>query len=162
VFDGHFTVWYSEDEPTRGLAGVIDITARKQAFLALEKSEQRYRLLFHNLPAALWQIDSQPSIGMFKDLRSEGVTDLSAYMDEHPDFLPAVIGAQKIEEANDYAVRLFGARDRDELIGTSPWTWIKSRDVLRRALESRWVPPMRCSSAPGHRACRSRSWARLI
>jgi PAS domain S-box-containing protein len=28
VFEGHFTVWYSADEPTRGLAGVIDISER--------------------------------------------------------------------------------------------------------------------------------------
>ena len=35
-------------------------------------------------------------------------------------------------------MQLFGARDRNELLGTSPWAWLKSNDTLRRALESRW------------------------
>ena len=72
------------------------------------------------------------------ELRAQGVTDLSAYIDDHPDYLPNAIGAQKFEEVNDYAVQLFGARDRNELLGTSPWIWLKSHDTLRRALESRW------------------------
>jgi C4-dicarboxylate-specific signal transduction histidine kinase len=138
VFDAQFTVWYSPEDPTRGLGGVIDITARKQAFLALERSEQRYRLLFNYMPAALWQISSRPSLATFKDLRAQGVTDLSAYIDEHPDYLPDVIGAQTFEEVNDYAVRMFDAKDRNELIGASPWTWLRNHDTLRRALESRW------------------------
>jgi len=138
LFDGHITIRYAPESKDSGLAGIIDISARKQAFLALEKSELRYRLLFHNMPLALYQISAQPLVAMFKDLRAQGVTDLSAYIDDHPHFLANMIGAQKFEEVNDYTVRLFGARDRNELIGSSPWHGLKNHDTLRRAVESRW------------------------
>jgi PAS domain S-box-containing protein len=138
IFDAHFTLRYASEDKKRGLAGVIDITARKQAFLALEKSEQRYRHLFHNMPVALWQLNAEPLIAMFKELRGQGVGDLSAYIDDHPEFLSNAIGALMVEEVNDYTVQLFGARTRQELLGPTHWTWANSIDTFRRAMESRW------------------------
>jgi PAS domain S-box-containing protein len=138
IFDAHFTLRYASEDEQRGLAGVIDITARKQAFLALEKSEQRYRHLFHNMPVALWQLNAEPLIATFKELRGQSVGDLSTYIDDHPEFLSNAIGALMVEEVNDYPVQLFGARTRQELLGPTHWTWAKSIDTFRRAMESRW------------------------
>jgi PAS domain S-box-containing protein len=138
IFDAHFTLRYASEDHKRGLAGVIDITARKQAFSALEKSEQRYRHLFHNMPVALWQLNAEPLIALFKELRTQGVEDLSAYIDDHPEFLSNAIGALKVVEVNDYTVQLFGARNQQDLLGPTHWTWAKSIDTFRRAMESRW------------------------
>ena len=138
LFDAQFTVWYSQDDPKSGLGAVIDISERKQAFLALERSEQRYRLLFRSMPVALWQLDARRLVVLFKDLRARGVKDLSAYIDDHPEFLSDAIGALVVEEINDYTVKLFDARDRNELLGPTHWTWARSPDTFRRAMESRW------------------------
>src|SRR5215475_8047212 len=50
-----------------------------------------------------------------------------------------ILSALIVEEVNDYAIQLFGARDEGELIGyPTHWIWKASMDTLRRALESRW------------------------
>jgi PAS domain S-box-containing protein len=120
------------------LIGFTDISQRVQAFSALEKSEQRYRHLFHNMPLALWQLNGQRLGPMFRELRGQGVKDLSAYIDANPDFVSTMIGAMVVEEVNDYAVRMFGARSREELLGPTHWLWAESMETPRRAFEGRW------------------------
>ena len=84
LFDAHLTTWYASEDKSSGLIGIIDITARKQAVAKLEASEQRYRHLFQHMPVALWQLNARAVMELFKQLRSEGVTDLGAYFDAHP------------------------------------------------------------------------------
>lgn len=139
VFDAHFTMRYASDDRARGLVGITDITARKQAFAALEKSEQRFRHLFHHTPVALWQLDGRPYAGIFQRLRADGVEDLGAHIDNHPDFLQDALNALAIQEVNDHAIQLFGARDRKDLTDhPTHWMWRESIDTLRRSMESRW------------------------
>ena len=49
-----------------------------------------------------------------------------------------MIGAMMVEEVNDYAVKMFGARDRNELLGPTNWLWAKSMETPRRAFEGRY------------------------
>jgi PAS domain S-box-containing protein len=102
----------------------------------LETSEQRYRYLFYYMPIAMLQLDARGVAESFKGLRAEGVTDLSPYLDQHPDFLYRIMDALLIQEVNEHAIKMFGARDRSEMLGpTSPY-WRKNPDTFRRAMES--------------------------
>jgi PAS domain-containing protein len=92
---------YASDHKTKGLAGIIDITARRQAFAKLEASEQRYRHLFQHMPVALWQLNARGVLELFKRLRSEGIADLGAYFDAHPDLPQHCMEMLIIEEVND-------------------------------------------------------------
>jgi PAS domain S-box-containing protein len=139
IFDAHFTMWYASDDRARGLVGITDISARKQAFVALEKSEQRFRHLFHHTPVALWQLDGRPYAGIFQQLRAEGVEDLGEYIDSHPEFLSNALSALVIQEVNEHAIQLFGAHDRKDLTDhPTHWMWAAGTDTLRRSMESRW------------------------
>jgi PAS domain S-box-containing protein len=104
----------------------------------LRSGERRYRHLVEQMPIALLQLDPRGPAELFKSLREQGVSDLGPYLDRNPDMLYRMMDLIVVEDVNDYAVRLFGARERSELLGPSQSFWKKSPDTFRRAMESRF------------------------
>jgi PAS domain S-box-containing protein len=119
------------------VGAVMDVTARKKSEEALRKSEQRYRNLFHHMPIALWQINAGKLVELFERFRAEGVAELRPYIDQHPHLLQQLADAVKIEEVNERMIKLFGARDADEILGLDRLRHIGPEAFLR-GLESRW------------------------
>ena len=138
IFDAHMTTWYASEDKTTGLIGIVDITARKQAFSKLESSERRYRDLFQYMPIGLVQVDATKLIPLFKELRERGVTDLKTYIDEHPEVLPRAVEALEVEEVNQHTVKLFGARSAAEMRGPITRYWQPGIPTLRRSIEARY------------------------
>jgi len=103
-----------------------------------EDSERRYRHLFEHMPIALLQLDPRALADLFDNLREQGVSDLGSYLDRNPNMLHRMMDLIVVEDVNEYAVRLFGARDRSELLGPSQSFWKKSPHTFRRAMESRF------------------------
>jgi PAS domain S-box-containing protein len=121
-----------------GVAFVIDMTDRKRAEEKLRASEQRYRHLFEQMPIALWQFDGRGPADLLNGLRAAGVTDLGTYLDQDPDFLLRLMDALIVEEVNEHAIKMFGAKDRNQLLGPSEFFWQRRPDTFRRAMESRF------------------------
>lgn len=120
------------------VGAVMDITAQKKAHAELERSEQRYRHLFTRMPIAFRQLDASGLVALFRKLRAEGVTDLGAYFDSHPEFLRTCMDALSFQEANERAIQMFGGGAED-LVGRSmAKTWKERPDTFRRAMESRY------------------------
>ncbi|MER8447646.1 AAA family ATPase [Mesorhizobium sp. M1066] len=121
------------------VGAVTNVTSTKQAYEALERSEQRYRRLFHHMPVALLQVNVRARLELLKGLRDQGVEDVIAYLDQNPDFLRRVLEAGTVEDANQRAVQMLGARDTSQLIGSSAsFYWEESPATFRRSLESRF------------------------
>ena len=120
------------------VGAVMDITARKKSDEALRNSEQRYRNLFHHMPIALWQLNASKVVELFKRLRAEGVTELRPYIDQHPGLLQQLMDAATIEEVNDRAIEMFGARDASELMEWLARHRRANPASFLRGLESRW------------------------
>lgn len=141
VFDALFTACFPPDAVARGrlLIGVIDISERKRAYSALAQSEARYRTLFQAMAVAFWQYDSSGLHRLYARLHREGVTDLRAYIDAHPEFVAEAMEACIAIDVNDRALSLFGAARREQLLGPVTRFWLPDRnDAFRRSLESGW------------------------
>jgi PAS domain S-box-containing protein len=140
LFDALFTAAYPADGSGRGtlVVGIIDITARKEATAALERSEQRYRDVVRHMPIGLVQVDVGGLLQLVRDLRAQGVDDLGAYIDAHPDFVRRATEGFIVEAANDHTLRMFGAKDVSEMTGPATRYWEASFDTARRLIEGRF------------------------
>ncbi|KQY36917.1 MULTISPECIES: PAS domain-containing sensor histidine kinase [Rhizobium/Agrobacterium group] len=76
---------------------------------ALLESEERYRSIFDRTRVALWERDYSKLLQYIMVLKSAGVTDMKAYIKDHPDALDECIGKIKVVDANDAAVELLGS-----------------------------------------------------
>jgi predicted ATPase/signal transduction histidine kinase len=104
----------------------------------LQRSEQRYRHLFSETPVGLWQTEAQALVAMLADLRAAGVTDISRYIDDHPEWLVTASERLILKDVNNCAVQMFGARDRRDLLGPLSWVWRENPSTFRRAITSRF------------------------
>ncbi|HKX03506.1 MAG TPA: PAS domain S-box protein [Methylomirabilota bacterium] len=112
-----------------------DITNRKQAEAKLRESERRYRYVFDATGVSICEKDFSEVKRAIDDLRSQGVRDFRNYCATHPDFVERAIVLAKTVDVNDVLVRLFGARDKDEILGALPRIWVpESRQVFVEVL----------------------------
>ena len=74
-----------ESDLSRVLVSVEDITERKKIEATLQESEERFRGLFEDSPVSLWEEDFSAVKQRLDALRAEGVTDMHAYLEAHPE-----------------------------------------------------------------------------
>lgn len=120
------------------VGAIMDITALKKTNAELERSEQRYRQLFSRMPIAFRQLDASRLVALFRKLRAEGVKDLGAYFDSHPEFLRTCMDALTFQEANERAIQMFGGGVEGFVGRSMTDTWRERPDTFRRAMESRY------------------------
>ncbi|MDU0458668.1 MAG: PAS domain S-box protein [Geobacteraceae bacterium] len=82
----------------------------------LRESEQRYRMVFENSPVSIWEEDFSEVRHLFDNLRREGITDIEAYFDQHPEMVRHCAELAKIIDVNQAALALHGASIKEELI----------------------------------------------
>ncbi len=116
---------------------LVDITQRKQAERELMKSEFKFRTLFEASAISFQQLDVSRQTQLFRALKAQGVTDLKAYIDEHPEFVQQAMDAVWIAEANPYTLTLYGAKTKSEILGPVTPYWIPGQcDTFRRSIEA--------------------------
>jgi PAS domain S-box-containing protein len=90
------------------------------------------------MPIAFRQLDASRLVVLFRKLRAEGVKDLGAYFDDHPEFLRTCMDALSFQEANEKAVQMFGGGVEGYIGRPMAESWKERPDTFRRAMESRY------------------------
>lgn len=103
-----------------------EVTDRRK----LAESERKYRLSFHEMPIALWELDAKRFGEMYFALHDAGVTDFRAHAAQHPAFLAEALETLRVPAANSQALRLFGAADLPELLSHMTRLWADQGTML--------------------------------
>lgn len=142
VFEAIFTTSFLPETVGRGtlLIGFTDVSDRVRAVSELKSANMRYRM-FLNLPSiAFCEMDCRPLYEALETLRREGVRDLPAYIDQHPEFVDFALEGTRFEHVNDAGVTLYGAKSQADLVGRSLTGIFPARsEVFRRSIERRFA-----------------------
>ena len=103
-----------------------DLTERRRAEQALQRSEHRYRNLFQAMAASFWELDFAAVGRMLRELRKTGVGDLAAYFAAHPEFVRKMMQATRVLDVNEQTVALFGRGSADGLLDNVEPFWPES------------------------------------
>jgi diguanylate cyclase (GGDEF)-like protein/PAS domain S-box-containing protein len=84
---------------------------------ALRINQQRYHNIFESVAVPILEEDVSALITALKQLKQEGVTDFAGYFKSHPEFVREAWRSIEVLDANQAALRLHGARSKQELLG---------------------------------------------
>jgi PAS domain S-box-containing protein len=108
-----------DDDTILGASAVArDITDQKAADRRLRENERRYRNIFETAGVSIWEEDFSAVKTALDTLRRQGVTDFQQYFRDHPEFVQQAIGLVRIVDVNQATLRLYGASDKQELLGS--------------------------------------------
>jgi len=136
IVEARWTVRRSADgHPQAIIETGRDITARKRADEMMRRSEYRYRNMFQAMAVSFWELEFVGLDAMFNYLRSTGVTDLRAYIADHPEFIEMALDATHVADVNEKTIQLFGAKQKEDLFGSvRPYWPVASRGVFTDAV----------------------------
>jgi PAS domain S-box-containing protein len=122
----------------RLVVSVIDYTDVKLSQAAARESEAFYTNMFHASAFSAWHMDARRAWAIFHDLYERGITDFRAHVDQNPGFIFQVMDGIRVVDVNDTTLRLFGARDRSDIIGGSiiPFWFPDKMEALLGSLEA--------------------------
>lgn len=84
----------------------------------LAESESRFHSLFEQSPISLWEEDFSAVRKEINTLIGNGVTDLSQYLQDHPERVMRLFSLIKVNDVNRATVEMFGAQNKAELLSS--------------------------------------------
>lgn len=117
-----------------GRSGAIGVAGGDRSTWELQTSEERYRKLIHHMPTALWQIDARATGEIFDRLKTEGVTDIATFLEQHPELVELGMSIVRVTDVNREAIRLFRGRSAADLVGPIRYLFAATPDAARRVM----------------------------
>lgn len=106
-----------------------------QLFETTHHSEERYRHLFDDSPLSILEQDFSAVKAYLDRLREEGVKNLSAYFEQHPEEVMRCAKMVQVVEINQACLSLYKASHKEELLtGLETFFSQESYDTFRKEL----------------------------
>lgn len=90
----------------------------KRAEAAPRESEARYRNVIETVNVSIWEEDWSAVKAALDEVEASGVSDFRRYFAERPEFVRRLIGMVRILDVNDASLRMFGAKEKGELMAS--------------------------------------------
>jgi PAS domain S-box-containing protein len=105
------------------LVSLTDITESKRAETVVQESEKRYRTIFQTSGVSIWEEDFSEVKKALDALKAQGVSDFRSYLKGHPEFVKAAMKQLTVIDVNEMSLKLYEAKDKDELLGSKDKTF---------------------------------------
>lgn len=86
------------------------------AEVAHAQREDRFKGLLEHMPIALWQVDASSAGQVFEALRAQGVTDMAAYLADHPALVEFACDTVMVSKVNRAAVHLLDGESETQFL----------------------------------------------
>ncbi|WP_407049857.1 diguanylate cyclase domain-containing protein [Methyloraptor flagellatus] len=116
-----------EDDWSRVLVAIDDVTEREVARRELAESDAYARSLFDLSPVSLWVEDFSHVKRLIDEVRGCGIDDFRTFTDVHPEFVDRCMSEIRIIDVNRETIRIFCAADRTELL-------MRKHEIFRDAM----------------------------
>lgn len=104
-----------------------------------KENEASYHLMFENSPVPTWEDDFSAIKSLFDELRNNGVTDIEAHFNQHPEIVQQCAELARVVDVNTAALRLHGAINKEQLLAGLINTFTpESLDAFRQELVHLW------------------------
>jgi len=110
VLPGHENDW------SRVLVAIEDITERTRAEQAVVQAECYARGLFENSPVSLWVEDFSAIKKLIDDVRDRGIEDFRVFTQVHPEFVERCMQEIRVIDVNQRTLDMFRAADKATLL----------------------------------------------
>jgi PAS domain S-box-containing protein len=81
-----------------------------------EANEKYFRSIFHESPVLFWEEDFSEAKRYFEMLKNEGISDFSAWFDQHPEKIGACAHMVTITDVNDAVLKTLQYPDKETLL----------------------------------------------
>ncbi len=95
--------------------------------------------VYQHSPVSLWIEDYSLIRRQLDEIRAQGVTDFSAYLDQHPHVVESCMASIEVLDVNDYTLKMFRAPTREYLLANLHRVFRDDmRGHFRAELEDMW------------------------
>ncbi len=105
-----------EDNWSRVLVSLKDVTAEVRSIQQLQRSEQYARDLFEHSPVSMWVEDFSAVKRLIDEVRAQGISDFRTFLKVHPDFVTRCMQEIHVIDVNQQTLEMFGASSKIELV----------------------------------------------